>query len=197
MVIAFVTMSQESTGAELLEEFERGLGTTNAVSQTSGNVASQTSTLSREWESVSPPATNVATVHHDPWQGKEVPQSHQTFNPGEDPWNNWTRTQQAAQASTSQEPSQGQQQQSNSQEMMQNIQMMMQQSQTQMMQICIYAFHTKDAGPSIPTSKQEYHKVSNALKSREEMTHLSNVLLGLTWWVAQQPANVSMVADIL
>ena len=70
-------------------------------------------------------------------------------------------------------------------------------TETQMMQICIHAFHTKDAGPSIPTSKQEYHTVSNALKSQEEMTHLSNVSLGLSSWVVQQPANLSMVADIL
>ena len=87
----------------LLEEFERGLsGTANAAAtQASENNASQASTLSREWESVSvhnisvsPPAAPAATVSVDPWQGKELPQA-QTFSMSEDPWKNF-RTQQAA-----------------------------------------------------------------------------------------------------
>ena len=35
------------------------------------------------------------------------------------------------------------------------------------------------SGQSIPKSKQEHHKVSNALKYQQAMTQVSNVLLGL------------------
>ena len=67
----------------------------------------------------------------------------------------------------------------------------------QMMLICTFVFHTKDAEPSIHTSKQEHHKVSNASQYQVEMIRLSNVLLGLDWWGVQQQANLSTAADTL
>ena len=87
--IAFVTMSEENLQQvqdNMLAEFERGLETTAnaATNQVSENNASQTSTLSREWESVSvnntsvsPLAASAATVPEDPWQGKELPRQAQ------------------------------------------------------------------------------------------------------------------------
>ena len=97
VVIAFVTMAEnQQVQDSLLEEFERGLnGTANAAAtQASENNASQASTLSREWESVSvnntsiaPPAASAATVPQDPWQGKELPrQAQQTSRTSEDLW---------------------------------------------------------------------------------------------------------------
>ena len=70
-------------------------------------------------------------------------------------------------------------------------------TEMQMMLICTFVFHTRDVGPSIHTSKQEHHKVCNALKYLQEMTHLSNVLPGLDWWGMQQQANLSMAEDTL
>jgi hypothetical protein len=67
----------------------------------------------------------------------------------------------------------------------------------QMMLICTFVSHTRDAGQSIPKSKQEHHKVSNALKYQQEMIRLSNVLLGLDWSGMQQQASLSTVAGTL
>ena len=127
-------MADESTGTELLEEFEKdaGLKTANAASHAS-NVASQTSTLSREWETVSPSAAAAAAanVPDDPWHGKVIVNPQVQGHFGQDLWTNWTPPNQPA-ASTSQASSPGQQQ-SNSPDMMQSIQKMMQDSQAQMM----------------------------------------------------------------
>jgi hypothetical protein len=67
----------------------------------------------------------------------------------------------------------------------------------QMMLICTFVFHTKDAEPLIHTSKQQHHKVSNALKYQQEMIRLSNASSEQNWWEMQQQANLSTVAGIL
>jgi hypothetical protein len=67
----------------------------------------------------------------------------------------------------------------------------------QMMLICTFVSHTRDAGQSIPKSKQEHHKVSNALKYQQEMIRLSNASSEQNWWEMQQQANLSTVAGTL
>ena len=59
-------------------------------------------------------------------------------------------------------------------------------TEMQMMLICTFVFHTKDAEPSIPISKQELRKVSNASLYQQVMTRHSNVLSRLDWWGMQR-----------
>jgi hypothetical protein len=65
----------------------------------------------------------------------------------------------------------------------------------QMMLTCTFVFHTKDVEQLIHTSRQEHHKVSNALKYLQEMTQASSALLGLDWLGVQQQADLSTAAD--
>ena len=99
--IAFVSMSEPNLRQvqdNMLEEFERGLGTTTnvATNQVSENNASQASTLSREWESVSIGAVGAeskavsAAVQVDPWQGQVFPKAQpQAHRPNEELWRNY------------------------------------------------------------------------------------------------------------
>ena len=68
-------------------------------------------------------------------------------------------------------------------------------TETQMMLTCTFVFHTKDVEQLIHTSRQEHHKVSNALKYLQEMTQASSALLGLDWLGVQQQADLSTAAD--
>ena len=80
VALAFVTMAQENQQQlqdVMLEEFERDLNNPANAALGQATSASQTSTLSREWESVSvnapgvtPTAASAAPLPHDPWHGK-------------------------------------------------------------------------------------------------------------------------------
>jgi hypothetical protein len=65
----------------------------------------------------------------------------------------------------------------------------------QTMLTCTSVFLTNGVERLIHASKQEHHRVSNALKYLQETTQASSALLGLDWWGVQQQAGLSTVAD--